>query len=76
VVSDVGAIGETVRRFGAGEAVPPEDPAALAAACVRLLSDDRRLAEAFAGVEAARKALTWDASAEAHEQLYDEIARC
>jgi glycosyltransferase involved in cell wall biosynthesis len=75
VVSDVGAIGETVRRFGAGEAVPPEDPEALAAACVRLLGDERRLAEAFAGVKAARKALTWDAAAEAHEQLYDEIAR-
>ena len=43
VVSDVGAIGETVRRFGAGEAVPPEDPEALAAACVRLLGDERRL---------------------------------
>jgi len=75
VVSDVGAIGETVRRFGAGEAVPPDDPEALAAACVRLLGDERRLAEAFAGVKAARKALTWDAAAEAHEQLYDEIAR-
>jgi glycosyltransferase involved in cell wall biosynthesis len=75
VVSDVGAIGETVRRFGAGEAVPPEDPEALAAACVRLLADEARLAEAFAGVEAARQALTWEASAEAHEQLYDEIAR-
>ena len=75
VVSDVGAIGETVRRFGAGEAVPPEDPGALAAACVRLLGDETRLAAAFAGVEAARKALTWDASAEAHELLYDEIAR-
>ena len=75
VVSDVGAIGETVRRFDAGEAVPPEDPAALAAACVRLLADEGRLAEAFAGVEAARQALTWDASAEAHEQLYAQIQR-
>ena len=42
VVSDVGAIGEAVRRFGAGEAVPPEDPEALAAACARLLGDESR----------------------------------
>jgi glycosyltransferase involved in cell wall biosynthesis len=75
VVSDVGSIGEIVRRFDAGEAVPPEDPAALAAACVRLLADETRLAAAFAGTEAARRALTWDASAEAHERLYAGIAR-
>lgn len=75
VVSDVGSIGEIVRRYGAGEAVPPEDPAALAAACVRLLADESRLAAAFAGVEEARRALTWDASAEAHERLYAEIQR-
>ena len=75
VVSDIGAIGETVRRFGAGEAVPPDDPAALAAACVRLLADEGRLAAAFAGVEEARRALTWDAAAEAHERLYGEIIR-
>lgn len=75
VVSDVGAIGEAVRRFGAGEAVPPEDPEALAAACARLLGDESLLAAAFEGVEAARRALTWDAAAEAHERLYAEIQR-
>jgi glycosyltransferase involved in cell wall biosynthesis len=75
VVSDVGAIGEAVRRFGAGEAVPPGDPDALAAACVRLLGDERLLAAAFEGVEAARRALTWDAAAEAHERLYLAIQR-
>ena len=75
VVSDVGAIGETVRRFDAGEVVPPEDPGALAAACVRLLGDEGRRAAVVRGVEAARRALTWDASAEAHERLYAEIER-
>lgn len=73
VVSDVGAMGDAVRQFGAGEAVPPEDPAALAAACVRLLGDESLLAAAFEGVEAARRALTWDAAAEAHEHVYEEI---
>lgn len=73
VVSDLGQVGETVRRFGAGATVPPEDPAALAAACARLLGDREALAAAFAGVERARAALTWDAAAEAHERLYESI---
>jgi len=73
VVSDLGQVGETVRRFGAGAAVPPEDPAALAAACVHLLGDPEALAAAFAGVERARAALTWDAAAEAHERLYEGL---
>ena len=73
VVSDLGQVGETVRRFGAGATVPPEDPAALAAACARLLEDREALAAAFAGVERARAALTWDAAAEAHERLYEGI---
>ena len=75
VVSDLGHVGETVRRFGAGATVPPEDPTALAAACARLLVDRRALAEAFAGVEAARAALTWDAAAAAHERLYARPAK-
>ena len=33
VVTDVGSLGETVREFEAGAVVPPEDTAALAAAC-------------------------------------------
>jgi glycosyltransferase involved in cell wall biosynthesis len=73
VVSDLGQVGETVRRFGAGATVPPEDPAALAAACAGLLEDREALAAAFAGVERARAALTWDAAAEAHERLYEGI---
>jgi glycosyltransferase involved in cell wall biosynthesis len=70
VVSDLGQVGETVRRFGAGATVPPESPSELAEACARLLADPDALAAAFAGAEAARAALTWEASAEAHERLY------
>jgi glycosyltransferase involved in cell wall biosynthesis len=75
VVSDVGSLGETVRDFGAGEVVPPGDHEALAAACARLLEDPRRLAEAYRGALAAREALTWEASAEAHERLYEDVLR-
>lgn len=75
VVSDLGHVGETVRRFGAGGTVPPEDPAALAAACAQLLGDREALAAAFAGVETARAALTWDVAAEAHERLYEGLRK-
>jgi glycosyltransferase involved in cell wall biosynthesis len=72
VVSDVGALGETVRDFDAGEVVPAGDSEALAAAILRLL-EPARLAEAFRGTLAARDALTWDASAEAHERVYEAV---
>jgi glycosyltransferase involved in cell wall biosynthesis len=75
VVSDVGSLGETVREFKAGLVVPPEDPDALAAACVRLLVDDNAREEAFQGTERARRELSWDAAAEAHEHVYDEVLR-
>jgi glycosyltransferase involved in cell wall biosynthesis len=75
VVTDVGALGETVRDFGLGEVVPPADPDALAAACARLLNDPVRLRAAFEGTRAARQTLTWDAAALAHEQLYDDVTR-
>lgn len=73
VVTDVGSLGDTVREFGAGLVVPPEDPEALAAACVSLLQDPGGLARAYAGTEAARRALSWDEAARAHEQLYEEV---
>jgi glycosyltransferase involved in cell wall biosynthesis len=73
VVTDVGSLGETVREFGAGLVVAPEDPAALAAACIQLLTDERALEEAFAGTRRARDVLTWDVAAEAHEELYEDV---
>lgn len=73
VVTDTGALGDTVRDFGAGVAVPPEDPAALAEAIRGLLDDPAALERAYRGTEAARKSLSWDAIAEAHEQLYSGL---
>jgi len=73
VVTDVGSLGTIVREFGAGRVVPPEDPAALAAACVELLTDEGRLAEAAAGARAACSTLTWETAAAEHERLYEEL---
>jgi glycosyltransferase involved in cell wall biosynthesis len=75
VVSDVGSLGETVREFNAGLVVPPEDPDALAAACVRLLVDQKAREQAFEGTERARRELSWDAAAEAHERVYEDVLR-
>ncbi len=73
VVSDVGSLGTIVAEHGAGRVVPPESPEALAEAIVELLSDPAALAAAAEGARAARGALTWEASAEAHERLYAEL---
>ncbi len=74
VVSDLGAVGDAVREFGAGRAVPAENPVALAAACVELLTDESALRAAYEGALAARSALTWEEAARAHEELYAEVA--
>jgi glycosyltransferase involved in cell wall biosynthesis len=73
VVTDVGSLGDTVRTYSAGLVVPAEDVDALAQACIRLLTDEDALSEAFAGTKRALAELTWEAAALAHERLYDEV---
>jgi glycosyltransferase involved in cell wall biosynthesis len=73
VASDVGSLGDIVREFGAGVVVPPGDEAALAEACVRLLTDGDALEQAFRGTGAAREGLSWGLAAEAHERLYETL---
>jgi glycosyltransferase involved in cell wall biosynthesis len=71
VVTEI--LGETVSEYGAGLVVPPDDPGALAEAMTRLLDDPEALQEAFRGTERARRDLSWDAIAEAHERLYSDL---
>lgn len=73
VVYDVGGLAEPVRAFGAGRVVAPDDVDGLATAIRELLDDDEALARARAGVSRAREELTWDASAQAHLELYREL---
>jgi len=71
VAYDVGGIAEPVARFGAGLVVPAGDVAALADALRAVLDDP----EPFRlGAERARAELTWDAAAQAHLDLYRELA--
>jgi glycosyltransferase involved in cell wall biosynthesis len=74
VAYDVGGVAEPVRTFGAGTVVPAGNVEALAAAVRTLLSDGEALEQARAGARRARESLTWDASARAHVELYEEIA--
>jgi len=73
VVYDVGGLGEPVRQFAAGAVVPPGDVDAMTDAVRRLLEDPAALARARAGADAARRELTWDASAARHLELYREL---
>ncbi len=74
IVYDIGGLGEVVGRYGAGAVVPPGDVEAMSAALARLIGDADVLAAARSGAERAREELTWDASAAAHLELYEEIA--
>ncbi len=74
VVYDVGGLPEPVRAFGAGRVVPPDDVEGLAAAIRELLDDPDALAAARAGALRARDELTWDAAAQAHLEVYRELA--
>lgn len=71
VVTEI--LGETVREYGGGLVVPPDDPQALAQAVNRLLDDPKELEAAFRGTEDARQALSWDSIAAAHERLYSDL---
>jgi glycosyltransferase involved in cell wall biosynthesis len=73
VVYDVGGLPEPVRQYGAGRVVAPDDVSGLAAALRELLDDPDALAAARAGVARARAELTWEASAQAHLELYGEL---
>ena len=73
VAYDVGGVAEPIERFGAGRVVPAGDVEALAGAARELLDDAAALERARAGAQLARDTLTWDASAAAHIQLYEEL---
>lgn len=68
VTTDVGGLAEVVPDGEAGLVVPPDDPAALAAALVRFVEDDLE-ADLAAGVRRQRERYSWDRLAEAVEEL-------
>lgn len=73
VTYDVGGLAEPVRRFGAGAVIRPGDIEAMTAAVRELLDNPDAHARARAGALAARDALTWDAAAESHLEIYKSL---
>jgi len=72
VASAVGGMLDSVADGETGLLVPPQDPAALAAALGGLLADpERRAAYGRAGVQRARSLYSWDAVAAATAEVYD-----
>lgn len=74
VVSDVGALGESVRRWGIGQVVPPNDSAALADA-IREMLTPHRYAEASAAVDRVKRDLSWNHTAEITLEAYRSVMR-
>jgi len=74
VATAVGSVAEAVLDGETGLLVPPDDPAALAAALRRLLAH-RELAAAMGrrGQEVARERFTVDRMVDGYEQLYREV---
>jgi len=74
VVTDVGAMGATVREAHIGLVVEPEQPSALADAIVRILTDEvaaRRMSEN--GLRAAASSYSWRRCAELTVAVYREL---
>jgi glycosyltransferase involved in cell wall biosynthesis len=69
VVTDVGALGESVQRWGIGQVVPPNDATALARAIREMLTPGR-YAEAKEAVHHVRADLSWTRTAEATVEGY------
>jgi glycosyltransferase involved in cell wall biosynthesis len=71
VATDVGAVGDTARRFGLGCVVPPGSAAGLALGVERLYESVP--AQLEVRLEAAARALAWDSVASTLSQVYDRI---
>jgi glycosyltransferase involved in cell wall biosynthesis len=71
VVTSVGTFPELCAEYDLGDPVPPDDPAALAVALVRALTDPARRARAIAGMQRARAELTWERTAQLTLDTYE-----
>ncbi len=71
VCTDVGAVSDYAVNGQTALIVPPRDPEALAAACLRLLRDDQKRSEiAMAGQQQIKK-YNWDRTVEQMEMIFE-----
>ncbi len=71
VVTAVGTFPELCAQYDLCDPVAPDDPAAFAAALVRMLTDPAARARAAAGMARARAELTWERTARMTLELYE-----
>jgi glycosyltransferase involved in cell wall biosynthesis len=71
VVTSIGTFPALCAEYDLGDPVPPDDPAALAVALVRALTDPARRAHAIAGMQRARAELTWERTAQLTLDTYE-----
>ena len=74
VATDVGALGESVRRWGIGQVVPPDDAVALSGAVQQVLTPHRYM-QASRAVDRVRKGLSWNRAAEITIEAYRSVWR-
>jgi len=74
VASDVGSLGESVRRWGIGEVFPPGDERALARAIEQAL-DPERYRAAVESIACIRSESSWTRTAEVTIEVYRSIVR-
>ena len=72
VASDVGTLGESVRRWGIGEVVPPDDNVTLVRAICDMLVPHRYV-EASRAVDEVRKELSWKRTAQITIKAYRTV---
>ncbi len=72
VATEVGALGENVRRWGIGKVVPPNDTVALAGAIREMLTLDR-YSEASRAIDRIRREISWNRSAETTIEAYRSV---
>ena len=76
VTTDVDGGGEVGRMARTAVMVPAEDPEALAGGMLRLLENPAEAQErAAAGLELVRSEFTWDGTALATRELYEDLLR-
>jgi glycosyltransferase involved in cell wall biosynthesis len=73
IATRVGGIPEAVRHEIEGLLVPPEDPASLAEAVNRMISDPELRLRLGTAARARAAAFTWERAAERYENLYESL---
>ena len=74
IVSDVGGIAETVRKYRIGVVVPPKDVESLCTAILDLLTDKGKIKMYENNVSKIKNKFAWNNVAKLHIEIYQEVS--